>query len=105
MIVTTTEFGLESKKIIYITDNGSNIVKACNLAGVERMGCIAHGIHNLITVDGMSKSSSLMRIVNDVKGIVHVFVYKTQLLEEEGHKMVQEHLIDQIASDGEDVHV
>jgi hypothetical protein len=56
-------------------------------------------------VDGMSKSSSLTRIVNDVKGIVHVFFYKTQLLEEEGHNMVQEHLIDQIASDGEDVHV
>jgi hypothetical protein len=54
-------------------------------------------------VDGMSKSSSLTRIVNDVKGIVHVYFYKTQLLEEEGHSMVQEHLIDQIASDGEDV--
>jgi hypothetical protein len=52
MIVTTTEFDLESKKIIYVTDNGSNIVKACSLAGVERMGCIAHGVHNLITVDG-----------------------------------------------------
>jgi hypothetical protein len=105
MIVTTTEFGLESKKIIFVTDNGSNIVKACRLAGVERMGCIAHGAHNLITVDGMSKSSSLTRIVNDVKGIVHVFVYKTQLLEEEGRKMVHEHLIDRIAGDGEDVHV
>jgi hypothetical protein len=69
------------------------------------MGCIAHGVHNLITVDGMSKSSSLTRIVNDVKDMVHVFVYKTQLLEEEGRKMVQEHLIDQIAGDGEDVHV
>jgi hypothetical protein len=69
------------------------------------MGCIAHGVHNLITMDGMSKSSSLTRIVNNVKGIVHVFIYKTQLLEEKGHKMVQEHLIDQIPSDGEDVHV
>jgi hypothetical protein len=105
MIVTTTEFGLESEKIICVTDNGSDIVKACSLAGLERMGCIAHGEHNLITVDGMSRSSSLTRIVNNVKGIVHVFVYKTQLLEEEGHNMVQEHLIDQIASDGEDVHV
>jgi hypothetical protein len=69
------------------------------------MGCIAYGAHNQSTVDGMSKSSSLTRIVNNVKGVVHVFVYKTQLLEEEGHKMVQEHLIDQIARDGEDVHV
>jgi hypothetical protein len=105
MIVTTTEFGLESKIIIYVTDNGSNIVKACSLTGVERMGCIAHGVHNLITVDGMSKSSSLTRIANDVKDIVHVFVYKTQLLEEEERRMVQEHLIDQITGDCEDVHV
>jgi hypothetical protein len=105
MIVTTTEFDLESKKIIYVTDNGSNIVKACSLAGVERMGCIAHGVHNLITMDGMSKSSSLTRIVSDVKDNVHVFVYKTQLLEEEGRKMVQEHFIDQIEGDGEDVPV
>jgi hypothetical protein len=69
------------------------------------MGCIVHSAHNLIAVDGMSKSSSLTRNVNDVKDIVHVFVYKTQLLEEEGRKMVQEHLIDQIAGDGGDVHV
>jgi hypothetical protein len=103
MIDTTTEFGLESKKIIYVTDNGSNIVKACTLAGFERMGCIAHGVHNLITVDGMSKSSSLTRIVKEVKDIVHAFVYKTQLLEEEGRKMVQEQLIDQIA--GEDIDI
>lgn len=103
MIDTTTEFGLESKKIIYVTDNGSNIVKACTLAGLERIGCIAHGVHNLITVDGMSKSSSLTRIVKEVKNIVHAFVYKTQLLEEEGRKMVQEQLIDQIA--GEEVNI
>jgi hypothetical protein len=56
-------------------------------------------------MDGMSKSSSLTRIVSDVKDNVHVFVYKTQLLEEEGRKMVQEHFIDQIEGDGEDVPV
>jgi hypothetical protein len=102
MIVTTTEFGLESKKIIYVTDNGSNIVKACSLAGVERMGCIAHGVHNLITVDGMSKSSSLTRIVNNVKGIVHVFVYRHSCWRKRDTKWCRS---DQIASDGEDVHV
>jgi hypothetical protein len=62
MIVTTTEFDLESKKIIYVTDNGSNIVKACSLAGVERMGCIAHGVHNLITVDGRAVFKGGLRV-------------------------------------------
>jgi hypothetical protein len=62
MIVTTTEFDLESKKIIYVTDNGSNIVKACSLAGIERMGCIAHGVHNLITVDGRAVFKGGLRV-------------------------------------------
>ena len=87
MIKTADEFGLDGKKIIYITDNGSNIVKACKLAGVERLGCIAHGVHkNLITVDGISKTESVKKIVRDVKDIVHTFVYKTSMMEEEGRK-------------------
>ena len=35
MEATAKEFGFDSKKTIYVTDNGSNIVKACNLAKVE----------------------------------------------------------------------
>lgn len=63
------------KNIIYVTDNGFNIVKACKLAGVEQLGCIAHGVHNLITVDGISKTESVKKIVRDAKDIVHIFVY------------------------------
>jgi hypothetical protein len=66
---TATEFDLDSKTIIYVTDNGSNIVKACKLAGVQRLGCVAHGVHNLITVDGISKTPELKRVVDDVKAI------------------------------------
>lgn len=103
MMKTAAEFGLDSKKIIYVTDNGSNVVKACKLAGVERLGCIAHGVHNLITIDGISKTKLLQRIVSDVKDIVHTFVYKTSMMEEEGRKMVQDELIHQIQ--GEDVDI
>jgi hypothetical protein len=90
MEATAKEFGLDSKKTIYVIDNGSNIVKACNLAKVERLGCIAHGVHNLITVDGILKTNEIKAVVDSVKDIVKTFVYKSSLLEEEGKNMVQE---------------
>jgi len=70
-------------------------VKACKLAGVERLGCVAHGVHNLISVDGIENTALLKKVVSDMKTIVHTFVYKTSMLEEEGRRMVQEELIHQ----------
>jgi hypothetical protein len=67
---TATEFGIQSKKIIYVTDNVLNIVKACRLAKVERLGCIAHGLHNLITVDGIAQTSEIKAVVDMAKDIV-----------------------------------
>jgi len=103
MTKTVAEFGLDSKQIIYVTDNGANIVKACKLAGVERLGCVAHGVHNLISVDGIENTALLKKVVSDVKTIVHAFVYKTSMLEEEGRRMVQEELIAQIQNEDVDV--
>jgi hypothetical protein len=71
---TATEFGIQSKKIIYVTDNGSYIVKACRLAKVERLGCIAHGLHNLITVDGIAQKPEIKAVVDIAKDIVKKFV-------------------------------
>jgi len=45
------QFGLDSKTVIYITDQGSNMVKSCKIAGSERFGCVAHGLRNLIVVE------------------------------------------------------
>jgi len=42
-----TQFGLDSKTVIYITDQRSNVLTACKIAGSERFGCVAHGLHNL----------------------------------------------------------
>ena len=103
MVKTAAEFALDSKQIFYVTDNGMNVVKACKLAGVERIGRVAHGMHNLITVDGISKTGKLKQTVSDVKAIMHTFVYKTSMLEEEGRRMVQEELIHHIQSDDVDI--
>ena len=56
------EFGLETKTVVYITDQGSNIVKACRLIGSERFGCAAHGLHNLIAVEGVQKGADVQKI-------------------------------------------
>ena len=102
---TATEFGIQPKKIIYVTDNGSNIVKACRLAKVERLGCIAHGLHNLITVDGIAKTPEIKAVVEIAKDIVKTFIYKSSLLDDEGSNMVQEQLVIKYLGDDEDVDV
>jgi hypothetical protein len=102
---TAEEFGIQSKKIIYVTDNGSNIVKACRLAKVERMGCIAHGLHNLITVDGIAKTPEVKAVVDSAKEIVKTFMYKSSLLDDEGRKMVQDELVIQLLGGDDDVDV
>ena len=35
------QFGLDDKMVIYITDHGSNVVKACKVAGSERFSWFA----------------------------------------------------------------
>ena len=102
---TAKEFGIQSRKIIYVTDNGSNIVRACRLAKVERLGCIAHGLHNLITVDGISKTPEIKAVVDSAKEITKTFMYKSSLLDDEGRKMVQEQLVIKLLGDDEDVDV
>jgi len=87
---TCDQFGLQDKKFVYITDQGSNVVKACKLMGVERYGCVAHALHNLITVDGVSKCPELQALIAKVKNIVKTFTYKINLLESEAAKMADE---------------
>jgi hypothetical protein len=83
MLETQRMFNLEDKKIIYITDQGSNVVKACKLLGVDRFGCIAHGLHNMIMVDGIGKSDIATGIIEKVKSLIKTFTYKTTFLENE----------------------
>ena len=56
-------FGLEHKKVIYVTDQGSNVVKACRLNAAERLSCVAHGLHNLTTVDGAGKCTPIQSLI------------------------------------------
>ena len=86
------KFNLLQKKLIYITDNGSNIVKACKLAKVERNRCIAHALHNLITHDGIATTSEIQEIVSKARELVKTFTCKTEALLKEADKLMQEKL-------------
>jgi len=58
--------------------------------GVDRFGCVAHGLHNLIVVDGISKCAELKELIVKVKDTVKTFTYKTSLCEDEAAKMADE---------------
>lgn len=88
-----THLGLGNKIVIYITDQGSNVVKACRIAGSERFGCAAHGMHNLIAVEGVLKGPDVQAIICKAKDIIKTFTFKTTLLESEAADMVNEQLV------------
>jgi len=70
---TTEMFGLKDKHTVYVTDQSLNVVKACRWAGVERYGCVAHGLHILIMVYGIGKCQKAYRMLDKVKGIIKMF--------------------------------
>jgi len=53
---------------------------------------MAHGLHNLIVVDGIGKYAELQELIVKVKSAVKTFTYKTGLLESEGAKLADEQL-------------
>ena len=89
-------FDLENKQIIYVTDQGSNVVKACRLIGSERVGCVAHGLHNLIAVDGVGQCAAIQDIIVRVKNVIKAFTYKTSLLENEANNIAQEQVVSEL---------
>ena len=105
MELTAQEFDLTNKKIIYVTDNGSNIVKACKLLSVDRVGCLAHGIHNLITVDGIKKTAAINAVVGTAKELVKAFVYKGDFLTAEADAILQEQLAKELVAGTEEAEV
>jgi hypothetical protein len=96
ILATHKQFGLEEKKIIYVTDQGPNVVKACRLACLDRLGCVAHGLHNLVVRDGLASVPALEHTINKAKDVVKTFTYKASLLEREAGEMASEKLIEKL---------
>ena len=77
------QFELESKKVIYVTDQGANIVKGCRIANQERYGCVAHGLHNLIVRDGIAKIPDLQHTIDKAKEVNCILIIPFSIIQEQ----------------------
>lgn len=77
------EFGLKTKKIIAVTDNGSNIVAGLQKANIPRVSCCMHNLHLFLTVDIMKPEelNVLPTLICKMKVICRALTYKTGKLE------------------------
>lgn len=78
ILSTLEEFSLSEKKILAVTDNGSNIVSGLQIAGIKRISCMAHNIHLFITKDIFANPdfNVLVIIVDKLKHIYKALTYK-----------------------------
>lgn len=58
------EFGIDDKRLIAVTDGGSNMIKCLKLLNVQRIGCVAHSCNRLIVHDLMQ--NSLMKDISPI---------------------------------------
>ena len=72
------EFELQQKAIIYVTDEGANIVGAAD--GKRRLKCLGHAMHNYIAKDLVKLDSNLKKLISRCRSIVHFFHFKQYLL-------------------------
>lgn len=80
---TLEEFKLTEKNITVVTDGGSNMIKACRLLNLCRMGCIAHKIHLLIMKDLIRHPTMklfFVQFLGKLRGIHYVLIFKYQEL-------------------------
>lgn len=75
---TIQEFNLSGKKILAISDNGSNVVSGLRLANIERMSCAAHNLHLFISADIMKQKifEPLAVLIKKLKSIYKALTYK-----------------------------
>ena len=70
------EFRLTEKCKIWVTDNATNNIKFARVMDTTRLGCDAHGIHNLIMRDAFGSSIYATELLTRCKTIVKALVWK-----------------------------
>lgn len=86
---TKKEFALCDKKLFLVTDAGSNVKRAVRLANTEGHLCLGHGLHNLVTIDGIKKVPEIDALVTKCKKIVKAVRYRLPDLEKEADSQMQ----------------
>ncbi|XP_029162306.1 uncharacterized protein LOC114933895 isoform X1 [Nylanderia fulva] len=76
-----TQFNLNNKIITLVTDGGANMVKSAKDMKVDRVPCVAHGLHNLVTVDTLFKLPEINSCITKARSIIKILAFKTQEIE------------------------
>ncbi|CAG5053935.1 unnamed protein product [Parnassius apollo] len=74
-------FGLQGIELHPVTDAGSNVQRAIRLADLDSHLCLGHGLHDLVTVDGIDSVPELSSLVKKCKKIVKTVRYRLPELE------------------------
>ncbi|CAG5037111.1 unnamed protein product [Parnassius apollo] len=79
-------FDLQEKVLHSVTDAGSNVKRAISLAALDSHLCLGHGLHNLVTVDGIGRVPELDKLIKKCKKIVKTVRYRLPELERAAEK-------------------
>ncbi|XP_065318702.1 uncharacterized protein LOC135926698 [Gordionus sp. m RMFG-2023] len=71
------EFDLGSKKIQMVTDAGPSVKKSVRLGEYDHHLCLGHGLHNLVTVDGIKKVNKIENLIKKVREVIVALRFKT----------------------------
>lgn len=67
-----------------IRDRGANIIKACQ-SDFDSRDCIGHGLHNLLTVDGLVQVEEIDSLIRKSRSIVRTLTYRGAEITKEVH--------------------
>ena len=66
-----------------VSDRGSNMLKAWRLLKLIHVGCVAHGIHNLLMKDCFPRMNGVPALLDKIQLIINKLRYRQHELEEE----------------------
>lgn len=81
-------------KFFNTTDGAANMIKLSKNLSHDRNTCVAHSLHNLLTVDAMDKIANIQQVVNKCKEAVSTLHFKSYMLHDEKLKEKDKELIE-----------
>lgn len=82
-----SEFRLSEKSLCLVSDSGANMRRIAQIMPeITSHLCLGHGLHNLVTVDGIKKTPAVHKLVLKCKKVVKTLKYRLPEVEEEADK-------------------
>ena len=85
------DFSLDKKKVVYVTDEGTNVVCAAETEmKADRIKCSSHVIHNLISKDFYRIDKNYAELIRICRDIYHALIHHMHLLRNETRLNIKE---------------